>query len=175
MCNVDMHFMIPIIGLGANVVVQLLSVRLVPGLGVLRSVYAGFVIGGLSVLLTELHLSGDGSIQETDAVLMIITNLIIYGSLGYCYFHFINLGITARRIRILRELYISGEGLSIDELLKRYNARDMVEKRLDRLLGSGQIVCKDDKYHIGKPVVLMMSKSIVALKLLILGKRSEFE
>ncbi len=171
----EIHFLIPVLGMAVNVMFQLLSVRLVPGLGVLRSVFTGFAIGGLSVLSAEFYLSGGQLTGEMDVVPMIIANLIIYGSLGYCYFHFINLGITARRIRILRELYVSGEGLSLNELLKLYNAGDMIDKRLDRLLGSGQIVCKDNKYHIGKPVMLLISKTIVAMKLVILGKKSEFD
>jgi hypothetical protein len=165
------HFLIPVLGLAVNVFIQLLSVRLFPGLGILKSVFTGFTAGGLSVLSAEIYLSGGG----IDYLPMIIANIIIYGSLGYCYFHFINLGITARRIRVLRELYAAGGGLSLNELLKRYNAGDMISKRLDRLLGSGQIVCRDDKYHIGKPVMLLMSKTIVAMKLIILGEKSEFD
>ncbi len=166
-----LHLLVPVLGFIANVLAQLLIVRLVPWLGILKSIFTGFAIGGLSVLSAEVYLSGRGS----DNLPMIIANVIIYSSLGYCYFHFINLGITARRIRILRELYAADGGLSLDDLLKRYNAGDMINKRLDRLLGSGQIVCRDDKYHIGKPVMLLMSKTIVAMKLLILGKKSEFE
>lgn len=169
------HLLIPLLGLAVNVLTQLMSVRIIPGMGILKSVFTGFAVGGLGVLYAELYLSGRQSIHGTGALSMIIANVIIYGSLGYCYFHFINLGITARRIRILRELYASGGGLSLNMLLKRYNAGDMISKRLDRLLGSGQIVCRDNKYHIGKPVMLLMSRTIVAMKLIILGKKSEFD
>lgn len=165
------HFLIPVLGLAVNVIVQLLSVRLISNLGILRSVFVGFAVGGLSLLSAEIYLSGGGR----DNLPYIIANMISYGALGYCYFHFINLGITARRIRILRELYASEGGLTLNELLKQYNAGDMISKRLDRLLGSGQIVCRDDRYHIGKPVMLLMSRAIVAMKLIILGKRSEFD
>jgi len=170
-----LHFLIPVLGLAVNVMAQILSVRLIPGLGLLKSVFAGFAAGGLGVLSAELYLSDWPSIHGAEVLPMIIANMIIYGALGYCYFHFINLGITARRIRILRELYASGSGLSLKELLMRYNAGDMINKRLERLLGSGQIVLRDDKYHIGKPVMLIMSKTIVAMKLVILGEKSEFD
>ena len=169
------HLLIAVVGLAVNVMAQLLSVRLIPGLGILKSVFTGFALGGLGVLSAALYLSGGLSIQDAEVLPMIIANVIIYGALGYCYFHFINLGITARRIRILRELYAADGGLSLKELLMRYNAGDMINKRLERLLGSGQIVLRDEKYHIGKPVMLMMSKTIVAMKLVILGKKSEFD
>lgn len=166
------HFLTPIAGFALNVAVQLLSVRIIPGLGVLRSVFTGFGAGGLGVLCAETLLSNGGTVGT---IAMTAANLMIYGSLGYCYFHFINLGITARRIRILRELYMSGNGLTLEELLKRYNAGDMVNTRLERLLGSGQVVLKDNRYHIGKPVMLFMSRTIVAMKMIVLGKRSEFD
>jgi len=167
------HFLIPIAGFVLNIAVQLLSVRIIPGLGVLRSVFTGFGAGVLGVLCAEILLSQGAATGDTAA--MTAANLLIYGSLGYCYFHFINLGITARRIRILRELYQAGKGLTLGELLKRYNAADMIDTRLERLMGSGQIVLKDNRYHIGKPVMLFMSRTIVAMKMIVLGKRSEFD
>jgi len=102
-------------------------------------------------------------------------NIIIYSSLGYCYFHFINLGETARRIRILRELYESNGGLTLDKILKRYNAEAMVELRLQRLISSGQIILKDGRLHVGKPVLSFISKIIILMKLILLGRKSELD
>ena len=96
-------------------------------------------------------------------------------SLEYCYFNFINLGETARRIRILRELYDSKKGLSMAEILERYNAKNIVEKRLSRLINHGQIIDKNDKYYIGNPIMLLIARIIVTMKLILLGKKSEFE
>jgi hypothetical protein len=98
-----------------------------------------------------------------------------YSALGYCYFHFVNLGETARRIRLLRELSESKNGLSVNEILERYNAKEIIENRLNRLLKSGQVVYKNNRYYIGKPVMLFMSKMILFAKRFILGKSSEFD
>ena len=76
---------------------------------------------------------------------------------------------------MLTEIYDSKVGLSIEEILKRYGAGEIVKKRLDRLLGNGQLIYRDDKYFIGKPDVLFMSNFIILLKLVLLGKRSEFD
>jgi predicted transcriptional regulator len=105
----------------------------------------------------------------------VIINIASYSALGYCYFHFVNLGETARRIRLLSELNESKNGLSVDEILQRYNAKEIIENRLSRLLKSGQVIHKDNRYYIGKPVMLFMSKMIVLAKLFILGKSSEFD
>jgi len=104
-----------------------------------------------------------------------LVNLAIYASLSYCYFSFITMGETARRVRLLCELYDAPDGLTREGILKRYNAEEVINIRLDRLLNNGQIILRDGRFYIGSPVVLFISKIIVFLKLIILGRRSEFE
>jgi len=108
-------------------------------------------------------------------IAIIITNIIIYVSLGYCYFHFINLGETARRIRLLREIYDSDVGLTTFELLKLYNAKEVFLYRIERLLKNKQILLQNDRYLIGNPTILWVANIIIFLKFLVLGKRSEFD
>jgi len=165
----------PIIGLAINVLVQVGCSRYIPSLALLKSVVLGFVSGLFSLLIFEFYLSFSFSITTKDLLPILVTNCIIYALLGYCYFHFINLGETARRIRILRELCDSEKGLSLEELLERYNAKDMIDMRLRRLLDNGQIIYKDGRYFIGKPVMLLMAKIILLMKLIVLGKKSEFD
>ena len=107
--------------------------------------------------------------------MMFSANFIIYASLGYCYFHFINLGETARRIRILREIYDSKDGLTMEEILQKYNSKEIVDKRIGRLINNGQVLYKNGRYYIGNPTMLIITKIIVAMKLLLLGRRSEFD
>jgi hypothetical protein len=102
-------------------------------------------------------------------------NLLLFAALGYCYFHFVNLAITARRIRLLLELAASPAGLSFREIVARYGARDMIARRIARLEGSGQIRERGGRYVLGAPVMHGIVQVMLALKLLLLGKRSEFE
>ena len=46
-----------------------------------------------------------------------------YGVLSFGYFHFINLGETARRIRIIREIDAAGRPLTREVILDRYTPR----------------------------------------------------
>ena len=94
--------------------------------------------------------------------------------LGYCYFHFINLGETGRRIRIVREL-LSADGLTLEELLRRYNTSDMVEIRLARLLNNGQIAERNGKLFINNQFLVKASQIMIFMKKIILGKTSEFD
>ena len=102
-------------------------------------------------------------------------NLLVYSALSYCYFHFINLCLTARRIRLVRDLFGAPGGLTLAQILESYNARDMVKKRVQRLLGSGQIVEQNGRYFVGKPVILFAARIMVILKFIFLGKGSEYD
>lgn len=169
------HIFSPILGLGINVVCQVCYYRYVKNVSLLRSTFFGFLCGVMILLGIEAAYIKHFALSLLETLPYIMVNAISYMALGYCYFHFINLGETARRIRLLRELSESGDGLSMDEILQRYNAKEIVENRLNRLLKSGQIIYKDDRYYIGKPTMLFISQAIIFLKLLILGKKSEFD
>jgi len=160
----------PIVAFSINVAMQIMCIRFVMK-GLLKSLFSGFAIGLLSLLFVQLISAFLGKTFLPNFTV----NIIIYSSLGYCYFHFINLGETARRIRILRELYDSNGGLTLDVILKRYNAKKMVELRLQRLLSNGQVILKDGRLYNGKPVLLLMSKTILLMKSILLGQKSEFD
>ena len=167
---------IPVIGLVINVLTQVFSFRAIAELSLLKSLFLGFGVGGLGVLSFQLLLAisypGTGA-QEHGFLL--IANLTIYASLGYCYFHFSNLGETARRIRLVRELNDSPDGLSMKDILERYNSRMIVDVRLGRLINNGQIYVKNERYFVRPSIMLTISKIIVLMKQLILGKKSEFD
>ena len=165
----------PIIGLGANLICQVCASRYTKGLGFLKSVYAGFAVGLLISVFIGLYCLGQASLPLSDEVAYVFVNVVTYFALGFGYFTFVNLGQTGRRIRISRELYESKNGLSAEEMLKRYSAKDIIEKRIKRLIGTGQIIYKGGRYYIGSPVMLFMARTIVAMKLIVLGKRSEFD
>ena len=165
----------PVLGLVINVLVQVFCFRFISKSGLLKTIFLGFFIGFSSVLTIEFYIFLLMPAPFKDFFLILLANSITYASLSYCYFHFINLGETARRIRILRELYDFKEGLSLEEILQRYNAKEIVEKRISRLVNNGQVLYKNGRYYIGSPIMLMISKIIVAMKLLLLEKTSEFD
>lgn len=166
----------PLIGLTVNVLAQMLTFRIRPGFGLLRSEYLGFAIGLLGVLLLNgTKLLTAQPVNWPELVGITVLTGITYGALGYGYFHFVNLGETARRIRLLRELYEAGGGLGHQQLLARYSAKEIVDKRLRRLLGTGQIVCREQSYFIGSPVMVMIARLMISLKIILLGKASEYD
>ena len=161
----------PVFALFINVASQIIYYRFTDNKSLLKSVLIGFISGAAALLLMEYR----SMVGHYSYPSYVIVSVSAYAALGYCYFHFINLGETARRIRLLMELYGYGEGLAEDELLRRYNAGNIIEKRIGRLVKSGQIVHKNGRYSIGNPVMLHISRIITFFKLLIMGKRSEFD
>lgn len=164
----------PIIGLIINVSVQVFGFRYFPAIGLLKSLLLGFICGLSTVIILECYVLSGIPKSSLDFISIFFTNVIAYSALGYCYFNFLNLGETARRIRIVRELHESG-GLSMEDILKKYNVTEIVHRRINRLINNGQIIERDGKYYIGSPVMLTIARVIAAMKLILLGKKSEFE
>lgn len=172
---IGMEFLTPVVGLIVNVAVQIAVYRYLGGVGLLRSVFLGFLLGLIATLAIDTAVFHDSVLPLSYALSLAVMDMMTFGCLGYCYFHFINLGETARRIRIVREIQESREGLSMDEIIARYGARHVVDIRLARLLKKGQIIERSGRYYIGQPSMLIMSRMIVFMKSLLLGRKSEFE
>jgi hypothetical protein len=155
-----MRVIIPLLALLLNISSQMLSFRILNGLGLLKSEYLGFAVGFLSLFFGK-------------AYAYLPVNIIIYLALAYLYFTFVNLGETARRVRILSELNEVREGLTYEELLKCYNAKMILEKRIDRLVKNKQIVCREDRYYVGSCAMFFISRAIEIMKLILLKRTSE--
>ncbi|QPJ65337.1 MAG: hypothetical protein G3M78_08010 [Candidatus Nitrohelix vancouverensis] len=170
-----LNLLSPFIGLAVNLAVQVASYRLIARLALLQSLFVGCGAGWLGLGLFEGGLLTATDRDGISFAAQFVVNSTIYFLLAYNYFHFINMGETARRIRILRELHESENGLSQEEILERYNAQDMIRLRMQRLLNNGQIIQKGGRYYIANPTVLRIAQCVTWLKWIMLGKRSEFE
>lgn len=70
---------------------------------------------------------------------------LVYACLAYSYFHLFNMSETARRIRILSELYVAGP-LSAQEISRLYSGEGLLEARLDRLVATQQLELRAGRY-----------------------------
>ena len=165
----------PILGMTVNVLTQILSFRIKVNLSLLRSIYLGFFCGLLTMIVFDLAIMIHNESSLNYFIGIFLVNLIIYGSLGYCYFNFNNLGETARRIRLLREIYDSKEGLTSVELVDLYSGKEVLSRRIERLLKNNQVILRDNKYLIGNPSILWIANIIIFLKVMVLGKKTEFD
>jgi hypothetical protein len=159
-----------------NVVCQVIAARTGGNkISMLRSIILGFVVGaGVCVTLPCLA-PGFPRTPGIDAAADLCAALITFACLGYCYFHFINLGETARRVRIVRELLEAGGSLTRTELLARYNADEMIRVRFSRMLKNKQVIERNGRYYIGVPLLLWMAEALALMKRIFLKKRSEYD
>ncbi len=161
----------PIIGLLVNIAAQVIACRYISGVTLLKSIFFGFISGTSWIIIIECYLFHIQSTAFSDFIPILIFNLITFSSLGIFYFHFINLGETGRRVRILRELFKSKNGLTEDEIFDRYSARNIVNIRIKRLISKDQIKIIDDKYFISKPVMLLLTRIIYLIKNTVFGRK----
>ncbi|MBU0548644.1 MAG: hypothetical protein KKH57_07845, partial [Candidatus Omnitrophica bacterium] len=122
--GVFVYVILPIFSLLINGLVQVLSFRISSKKRLLKSIYLGFFAGFCSLFALDILYSALPGPLFQHSLSTGITSMVIYSLFGYCYFHFVGLGETARRIRMLIEIYCSKEGLILDEILARYNSTD---------------------------------------------------
>lgn len=168
----------PFLGLLFCVGAHIVASRMAPGLPRHHAAAGGVVLGLALVSGAGVWVLVDpAEVTVPDRWATVAAWLLTYLSLAYFYvFGFFNLGESARRIRLLIELQAAGErGLTLEQILRAYNARMIIDARLQRLLASGQIVERDGRYTVGTPVMLSLAKLLVFLKVVLLRSRSEFE
>lgn len=96
-------------------------------------------------------------------------SLTLYGLLCFDYvIGWFNLGETARRIRLLRELALAPQRtMTADEVLRVYNADMIVTARLGRLVSSGQLRLDGERYKLNGRFFLGQAQVLALLKSLI--------
>jgi hypothetical protein len=161
---------LPLIAFGMNAAAQVAVARYLPSLGLLRSIYAGFAAGFLCVCAVHAVTSLASPAGLAEACGSMLVSCITYAALGYCYFHFLNMGETARRVRILWEILECPEGLRLDEILARYPADEVLRLRIERLRNNGQIIDGGDRYLMGTRTVLFMARMIDLARGVLLGR-----
>ncbi len=101
----------------------------------------------------------------------ILYSLILYGCLANTYFHFFNMSETARRIRILYEVYRAGS-LSPTVFESLYKTTDIINIRLIRLVDMKQLRQEEGVYMIGRKTLLRAAQFVVIWRRL-LGLETE--
>jgi hypothetical protein len=167
------QLLVPFLMFGVNLVSQVLGCRYLAHLSLVKSVFFGYGIGLVCLLSVELFflLKEVNEFPETLAV--VATNFVIYSVFGYWYFIFITLLETAIRTRLLIELDKSKEGLSESEILAKYNVREIIEIRINRLVRNKQIINNGGKYYPGKSSLLLFGKFSDVMHRLVPGEKRE--
>lgn len=92
-----------------------------------------------------------------EAVFGWLYGTLVYGGLAFSYFQFFAMTETARRIRILRELYETGP-LTREQLAANYGAEQMFEIRLNRMVELGQLEKAEGRFRVKGRLILYVAK-----------------
>ena len=153
-----------LIGGVVMVVAQIGVIRISGALPLLRAWVFGVVAGLCFVLGTTGWICFLLGRNLADSLIALFTNGAIFACVAYGYFHFVNLGETARRIRILWELRESADGLSYHDILSRYDSAEIIDRRIHRLINTGQIIDQNGRLYATGTSVLLMAKILSLLK-----------
>jgi hypothetical protein len=142
---------------GIFVVMQMIVFRLLHQEAVLKAIMVIFVLTsavqviGLSYVLTahDVFLFAGGIITK---VCLVGFSYLIFGLTAFVYILCVfGPSETSIRIRVVREIFEGPQhSLTPKELASRYNAAMILERRLDRLLRSGEIVLEQGTYRLIK-------------------------
>lgn len=119
------------------------------------AVLAGYIPTGILFRLYVMN----GQPMGTTTLAASLYSLIVYSAIGYCYFHIFNMSETARRIRILHEIK-ANEQLRITEVEAIYNAKDMFDVRVERLISMRQLKKYEGKYFIDGKLLYYAAKAV---------------
>jgi hypothetical protein len=141
----------------ANVIVNILVLRFWKSLSVVKSLFISTSIGFLLLLvLSALQLQGAPVDEIRDLCGYGLANLVIFLGLAYLFFNWVHIPVASVRLRVLHEIELN-PGLNRAEILNQYNAKKIIEIRLERLLSSGQIVAREGRYFTGRKRILYIA------------------
>ena len=166
-----LHVITPVLGLLVNMTFQIMGVRCVASIDYYKSIAYGFRLGLFVVLVSESVFLLLGVKSLSDSIALSTANLTVYLLIAFSYFAFINLGVSSLRVRLLDELDRSIDGLTMNEILERYNSREIIKNRVEKLGKTGQLIRKDDRYFVGRSTALLMVKILELLKFIVLGRK----
>ena len=78
-------------------------------------------------------------------------------------------------MQILREVMAAGGSIPRSDLLSRYNDETLLRLRLGRLVEGKGVFLRGGRLYVGSVLLRGLARFFLGLKLLTLGKRSEFD
>jgi hypothetical protein len=90
--------------------------------------------------------------------------------LGFCYFHFVNLGETSIRIRILKEFAAAQKGLGLEQIRQNYGEAALVQSRITRLIDAGALTINGEDIAVSSIKLKMIYSIMNKLRKLVFGR-----
>lgn len=170
------HLAVLAVSLLANAFVQVIVCRCSRREeGWVRSLLGGFAAGAAVAAALEAGLGHLGPSPGPAGAGRAAAVLLAYAGFSFFYANVVNGGHTALRVRLLAELRDAPGGLTLAEIVALYRPEEMFEARLSRMLLHGQLAVRDGRLHLVPGALLVIQRLLTAAKLVVIGKRSEFD
>lgn len=162
----------PFFGFGVNVLAEIALYKY-RRWGLVALIVGGFVAGGVSVAaIVVAALLITQATSWPDSLAIVAAVFIVYGAGSFVLFAIINLGETSLRIRILQLLVEVPDGLTLAQVLNRYNDAKLREVRVERLLNNRQVSVIDGRLYSRRTPLFFAYVGIELLRHLVYGPRS---
>jgi hypothetical protein len=161
----------PLVGLAVDVVAHLAATWILRLPKLYPRLLVGAAAGGAVTLAIAVFAVCTLSLGMMDAAALVAFDGVTFAILSFGYFNFVQLNISSLRVRIANEIHDSPTGLDAAELMALYNARRVVDERLDRLARGNQIVERDGRYYHRKSLVYAIAVAMDLCKRVVLKRR----
>lgn len=161
----------PLVGLAADVVVHLIATWILRLPKLYPRLFVGAAAGGATTIAIAVAAVQRMPLERPDAVALVVFDALTFAILSFGYFNFVQLNISSLRVRIANEIFDSKTGLSEAELITLYNARRVVDERLDRLARGNQIIERDGRFYHRKSLVYGIAVAMDLCKRIVLRQR----
>ena len=97
--------------------------------------------------------------------------LLAYNSFGFCYFNVLNASETSLHVHILTTLRFEGS-MRVEDLAARYSTKNMIDARIERMIGLGQLKEKDGYFVLTGSAILLTVGKLLKMWRRVLGLTS---
>jgi hypothetical protein len=166
---------LPLVAAGSGVAGAILADILASRAGAGRvSAYGISLLSGFAVTLL-IFVPGSLGMRGLDQFASGMLTLLLYGAWWFIVLNFVQSFDSSLRVRILALLYAAGGRMPRATLEQTYNDEMLLGLRLQRLLTQGYAVERGGRVYITSAKLRVLAKFFRALKMTLLGYRSEFD
>lgn len=161
----------PLVGLVVDVVAHLAATWLLRLQKLYPRLLVGAACGGAATIALVAVAARAAAVDTVETAAYVLFDFATFAILSFGYFNFVQLNISSLRVRIANEIFDSPAGLAPHRLTELYNARRIVDERLERLVRGRQIELRDGRYYHRRSLVYAIAVAMDLCKRIVLRRR----
>ena len=162
--NLIIHNISSLFFISLNILIHFISMRLFK-FRYFISIIFGFIIGLFFFIYFEINFN----YFHSGYFFYSINNLIIYLLLSFFYFAILSTSKTSIRLRLLYEINKNNGLLEKSDLIKKYNSKEIINIRLNRMLQNKQIELSHQRLFPKLSITLLIGIILDLVKLILFG------